>query len=702
VKTSWGWKSTFLIGTIACVGTAYYLFGLSTLTVVIAGIQFSIAFLDFVFGSARGTGKHDEHWAQGQAKRLLNTAPLLKLATVTIWLVLGVLAFRLVTFTLNERHLVTVAGRVEEADGSLASNASVTLSIGTVTQKTLATDGRFSFRKIDLQGQHPNAAVIEALWNGKRASKTIDLTSGELGNQIVRLPLGHAPFRIRYFLLGGHAIDFFLKGKMDAEWEKELSGQPYIVPNVTMKMLSEDMTKFSEPFKAQLLFAPVRPGSAYSQKAYNSEERLADKFSGFPIFVGTDASPAAASMGRGASREDIESLFDSTRNWHVRASPYSAQPTGTDDLIFWRFATPADLQSFANDRYAGHLVSWLQYATRSNFPKDFCIVSMNAPGCDPDRNQNLAVGIRTVHLRIAVIENLSSKAIRLGDFGVRENLSNLLRSREDDQAQLGHSELQSYRWFSPEDLRPSETIAVPLEITFKYDEDKNWDLVHLEKDSDSKSRDDVRSLLLQYDTVRFHYYSNGSEQQVGAPADSLIRLMDRPEEDFGLRKEYIYGPSTRLEALEVDDAVYPVRQFDPRLVVIRSGNASGSCPFVYVHSGENDTWIREGRILYGANGPKKESFDSLKLGKFDGRVMLREQEPETTFVKTIYLSARDAAGKKRLYDPTNWDSIRRNREYVELRQGESIELRFPISEGMSELKLFVEGFYQPTVRTVAR
>lgn len=52
--------------------------------------------------------------------------------------------------------------------------------------------------------------------------------------------------RISYFNIGGHAIDFLIKGKIDKNWEERLSGQPYIVPNSVFEELSFLLNNFSD------------------------------------------------------------------------------------------------------------------------------------------------------------------------------------------------------------------------------------------------------------------------------------------------------------------------------------------------------------------------------------------------------------------------------------------------------------------------
>jgi hypothetical protein len=698
MKTSWKWQAAFVVGVIVCIVLIDRVSGSATLTRASALAGICLELLNVMFGGTHGAA-NSKSWAEGKLKRLLMATPFLKFATVVVWLLssglgsyAGVLAWR-------ESKLLTIQGVIEDADGALAAGASVHLTIGSQKWVTLANQGKYSFSKIDLRDEPTSFAVIEARWNGKEASKRIELTNKGLVSATIRLPLGRPPFRVQYFMLAGHSVDFFLKGMMDEHWEKQLAGQPYIVRNSTFDALSGVVERFSEPFTGRFLATPdyyalpIPPGYI-SPKDGPDIDKQAEQFAGMPMFVGTDASPAAASMATAASRKDIESLPDRNYDWHVTASPAVSDQKGTENLVFWRYGTPADLQRFSEDPYAGRLrlVSWLQYATKDFFPEDFCVVSMSSGCAEPD--QSIVIGVRSVHLRIAVMENLTSHPIRLGSFVARENSASRLRARDDDQQQLAQQQARPYRWFPPQDLKPGERIAVPLEITFKYDKDKNWDLYQIKQHFDPAFLDELRSRFRQQTHVIFSYYANQSEHTVEVPSDILAQLLDGPAPDLDLQKEYIFGPSTRVEGLEVDDADYPVREFDPRLVLIRSGNYTGSCPTVYTFPLQGDRWANEGRILYGAEGREKEGPYSLTLTEFDGRVVVREEEHETTFIKRIYVSTTDRSGRKEVYYPTNWHSLRRKGEYLQLNQGDSIELQFPGAANHGAIRLIADGFYE--------
>jgi len=61
-----------------------------------------------------------------------------------------------------------------------------------------------------------------------------------------------------------------------------------------------------------------------------------------------------------------------------------------------------------------------------------------------------------------------------------------------------------------------------------------------------------------------------------------------------------------------------------------------SCPTVLCPLGTNQ-WVNEGRILEGVNAAQKERSDSLLLRGFDGRLQIREEDRETSYLRVVHV-----------------------------------------------------------------
>jgi hypothetical protein len=123
----------------------------------------------------------------------------------------------------------------------------------------------------------------------------------------------------------------------------------------------------------------------------------------------------------------------------------------------------------------------------------------------------------------------------------------------------------------------------------------------------------------------------------------------------------------------------------------------GSCPYVYTYSARQKSWLSEGVILYGYNSKLKESTDEIPIKRFNGKVLIREQDPEASFIDLMYVRAISADGSERVIYPTEPKLKSADGNYLQLRQGDQLVLEFPIPAGFAAEKYFLaaSGYYVP-------
>jgi hypothetical protein len=179
------------------------------------------------------------------------------------------------------------------------------------------------------------------------------------------------------------------------------------------------------------------------------------------------------------------------------------------------------------------------------------------------------------------------------------------------------------------------------------------------------------------------------------PAQTLAHGLQQPVAPPQPEKEYIYGPSAKIESLEMDDVTYAFREFDPKQVVLYAGLPMGSCPFVYTYEPETGGWRQEGQILYGKNSKYLEGAAEKLLTRFDGRVLLKEEEPEISFIDFLQVKLICPDGRERTLLPKNPKLRQRDGDYVILRRGEHLEVAFPGSAPQPGEKavLVARGYY---------
>lgn len=527
------------------------------------------------------------------------------------------------------------------------------------------------------------------------------------------------PFRVSYRLLKGHAVDLLLDKKIDKEWDEVLSGKYYILPNDVLTRLSRLRLKFS---------SREFEGEVFSNKPVDDEElhenlKLAKFYSARrkPLFVGSAGEPmgedTSSSVGFEGPAELIPSLNDPNEQWRLiqvdtdapRPRKGAPPPTLRDIYTFRKFASKRDIDWFAPLK----LAAFYSYITRDYLPPDFAIIEISVErvaedqdvvdGCDtgPEPKSRLKTYATLLgpllSFNVAIIENVSNQPMSTGRFFFKENKTESPRTRAQDRTVLDSQPFQKGPMFSPGILKPGEKLVVPLELSLTIENDGEA----MFADSDPESADDPAKFTAELARVR---QSGGLKFPGvrGAPrvkAESIERMLTRPKIDYSKTTEYLYGPSISIENMEIDSYGYLVRHFDPKKLLITRGGEQegGSCPFVYSYSTDAQSWLSEGVILYGNSSKIKEANDEILLKRFDGRILIREKDPEHSFVDMLQIKAIAADGSESIIRPKNVKLLSADGQYVELDRGQELLVDFDMPPNFHPQRLVLQsaGYYLP-------
>ena len=160
---------------------------------------------------------------------------------------------------------------------------------------------------------------------------------------------------------------------------------------------------------------------------------------------------------------------------------------------------------------------------------------------------------------------------------------------------------------------------------------------------------------------------------------------------------YVYGPSYRLDAIEIGGQDYEVRKQPARLLVVDSANEIGSCPFFYGWSGSQRKWVSGGTILYGRRSAARYGTDERPLYHFDGRVKIAEIEPETSYIDRVYVVAVDATGGRTMLLPKDARLRHADDKHVRMTIGDEMIVDFERPPNTATSFLFgATGYYLPS------
>lgn len=130
---------------------------------------------------------------------------------------------------------------------------------------------------------------------------------------------------------------------------------------------------------------------------------------------------------------------------------------------------------------------------------------------------------------------------------------------------------------------------------------------------------------------------------------------------------------------------------------LRRGVLLGAaCPFVYTWDGT--AWALDTVILYNLVGAEAEAVQPRALQRFDGRLWIREIEPETSYIDRIVVQITDSSGGIHILTsgvPELQDSDDR---YLVLNQGDDVLLEFAGYDEIADIRdvqVIAEGYYVP-------
>lgn len=120
------------------------------------------------------------------------------------------------------------------------------------------------------------------------------------------------------------------------------------------------------------------------------------------------------------------------------------------------------------------------------------------------------------------------------------------------------------------------------------------------------------------------------------------------------------------------------------------------CPYVYTYDRQEGIWRWDTTILTGLDSQQREAFQRRPLQRFDGRLLIREVEPEHSYIDQIYIIEVDHQGRKTVLQPDLALVAEADQVYLELEQREEVLLHFPDYQGATALRevwVVAKGYY---------
>jgi hypothetical protein len=489
-----------------------------------------------------------------------------------------------------------------------------------------------------------------------RRQKEINRQEAELRNQQDSLKTAElmssvkSSYEIKYVTLEGNAIDFLLDSNKinNAEILEVFGNKPLI--------LTTPVTNYLLALRKLFGLKPEFTNYELVRKniAPNESEEAKIKMTGGKILPATNPFSNQGFEAGPVSVNDLTYRFNFDSKCIADSTP--GYPNEKNAGCH-RFATKENIERLLNyfdpssDDFKT-LKFYLYTAGSNKFPSDFFEMRngymSGECGGDEAGYRYIRISSPILKLKVAYIKNTSSLPIKLTDLLFSNNNYDGLRSISDDSLGSGKADTVKYHITLP----PGKSLIIPVHTYFE---------------------------------------AAGIEDTGGEPV--------KTESDPALPK-YVFGNSIQIESLRVNDFLFAANnEYNAKEYGFYvNGIAEGaSCPYIFTYDSSQQNFMKETNILYAQNKKSKEGWDTIRLKHFDGRLQIKEIDPETSFIDCIYILARSKNGTDKIYKPDSKALISRNYSYQKLTQGDSFMLNFPTFNKRDGDSYFVisSGYYIP-------
>lgn len=122
-----------------------------------------------------------------------------------------------------------------------------------------------------------------------------------------------------------------------------------------------------------------------------------------------------------------------------------------------------------------------------------------------------------------------------------------------------------------------------------------------------------------------------------------------------------------------------------------------ACPFIYTQAAAGGEWLEQGTILTYHNGKKTERTQVKDLTAFAGKVLIREIDPETSYIDSLSVILFYPDGRKAVLAPDREELNAIDGRYLVTEQGDEVEVTFqqPADWVSGRVEITAHGYYEP-------
>jgi hypothetical protein len=507
--------------------------------------------------------------------------------------------------------------------------------------------------------------------------------------------------RVQFQRLRGLAPGVLLSGG-SAPWVSAFYGKYRVVGNEIQQEYQNLITRFGSPVRNKdegggesiaLTMAVGTPKQFAKFEALQAGTRKGAEIRSFTLPTFPDFALVD---------ETIHSLYESTwptslsMNYSKSLNARQPKSTPIDEMTLWRYITPDDLNAYSSQlqRYNGLVedpsyskrklvpksVQLLQYLTANGWPEYFLYSSATVSKDEPCE----LLDFRTIDYRlavdIAVIENVSSRAINIERLFGEGDGSAQLRAMTSTARQASAEGPLSAPSLT---LEPGEKVVVPLRLLFTVDEhwlDASPD--DLRKQSRAAfARIQAAPAGTVFETRVFTALRGKTRTKDGSYVIRKVRESFKAP-SYPASNEYAFGPAWTLKGIEISGERIALETAIPNFVEMTAANEAGSCPILYVWGDDDGDWIRFGKVIHKAQGRDQMLSETIEFSGLAYRFRIVEEELERAVIDAIHLQVHLADGRTLKLIPTQPQLRSVDGSVVELFAMDDISIAFALPDDL--------------------
>jgi hypothetical protein len=421
--------------------------------------------------------------------------------------------------------------------------------------------------------------------------------------------------------------------------------------------------------------------------------------------------------GQNMALPDEDKLIKSSREWpvdmHLYYSGEDCKPSNFACYTLWRYLKADDLGKFETRWQAmqerlraenpDFVVSTddngepiptpgtgplklISYLTKNNWPEDFAVVVGSYNGCGG--GYDFSYYPRQMVLDVAVIENVSSKPMAVGDLlGTQVDNTGLRPPAPPMRGVVAAGVVPIAGAVGQ--LAPGERVLVPLKMTFVAP--KGLANAFIGKLADARK--------IQGEIAKLPAGAVVTETPPGEQAP-LSKTKDSFKPPLLPRvTPYLWGPELTLKGLMADGKRIVLDDTSANFLELTAGEGYGSCPFLYSYDEAKATWVSHGKVIDNADDASKEMTQEVEISAFATRFRLAEEELEMSQINRVVLSVTNKDGETLQLMPDDLRLKDKDDRYVRIMGGRAITVSFKLPAGMKAAdvatsKLAVTGYYR--------